>query len=206
MTAARGGRWLGRDAGFTLLEILVSLAIFAAILAGLAQGVHFGLTAWNTERALIARNAELETTDRVIRTLLTSASPVGTADQPSLVGRPHDVSFDTWLPPGAPVRWTHRALVSILVRHHALVLRWTEQPHAALIGAPPPPHQEMLLPGVASLDVSYQDQTGVWSQTWTVGDLPALVRLHLNFPEKAHRRWPDMLIAPRREAANGNNE
>ena len=195
-----------RAAGFTLLEILVSLAILAAILAGLAQGVHFGLTAWNTQVATIGRTASLETMDRTLRTLISVADPVGTPDQPSLVGAAHRISVDTMLPPGAPVRWTRRANVALLVSHHALVLRWSEQPHASLIGPAPPVHQEILLPGVESVDFSYQDATGTWTDSWTGGDLPLLVRIHLAFPGKSTERWPDMLIAPRRDALNGGTE
>ncbi len=202
--AIRGGAT--GTAGFTLLEVLVSLAILAAILAGLAQGIHFGLTAWNSQVSTIGRNAELEITDRTLRTLISTADPVGTPDQASLVGAAHELSFDTVLPPGAPVHWTRRANVTVLVRHHVLVLRWTEQPHASLIGPAPPVHEETLLPGVAGVDFSYRDSTGTWSNAWTNPELPLLVRIHLAFAAKSAERWPDMLIAPRRDALNGNNE
>ena len=40
-----------RDAGFTLLEMLVALVVFGLVMAGLAQTFRFGLTAWSaTER------------------------------------------------------------------------------------------------------------------------------------------------------------
>ena len=48
-----GGRartaWLMR--GFTLLEVLAALAVLGLLLAGLAQGVQFGLRAWDCRRA-----------------------------------------------------------------------------------------------------------------------------------------------------------
>ena len=34
--------------GFTLLELLIALTVLGFLLAGLAQGVHFGLLAWRT--------------------------------------------------------------------------------------------------------------------------------------------------------------
>ena len=45
-----------RPNGFTLLEILVALTVLGFLLAGLAQGVHFGLLAWGTEVRLAGGN------------------------------------------------------------------------------------------------------------------------------------------------------
>jgi prepilin-type N-terminal cleavage/methylation domain-containing protein len=39
----------GHPAGFTLLEILIALAILGFILLSLGQGLRFGLTAWGIQ-------------------------------------------------------------------------------------------------------------------------------------------------------------
>ena len=47
----------GRDAGFTLLEVLVSLVVTGLILAGLAQGFRFGVAAWDAQTRILASAA-----------------------------------------------------------------------------------------------------------------------------------------------------
>jgi general secretion pathway protein J len=185
--------------GFTLLEVLVSLAILAALLAGLAQATHFGLVAFNSQISAVSRNADLDTVDRTLRTLIGGMDPATGPDKPSLQGGDHTATFVTELPVGAPVRWTHTASVTLLVAGHTLLLRWSEQPHASLLGPAPPVHDEVLMPGVREIGLSYRDANGVWVTSWSQGTLPELVRIHLTLEGKSPRQWPDILIAPMRD-------
>jgi len=41
--------------GFTLLEILVALAVFAFLVLGLTQGTRFGLAAWDRQARTVDR-------------------------------------------------------------------------------------------------------------------------------------------------------
>ena len=58
------------QAGFTLLEIMVALVVFGILVAGLAQGVQFGLRAWNGQTALIAQRGDMDAGDRALRGLI----------------------------------------------------------------------------------------------------------------------------------------
>ena len=94
--------WRGRgQAGFTLLEIMVALVVFGFLLAGLIQGVQFGLRAWNGQTALIAQRGDLDAVDTTLRGLIESMDPGSATEAPNIVGLPHAVAFTTTLPAGA---------------------------------------------------------------------------------------------------------
>jgi general secretion pathway protein J len=61
------------QAGFTLVEVLVALAVLGVVLAGVAQGVRFGLSAWDRQSAMLSAYAELDAVDRTLRALLAQA-------------------------------------------------------------------------------------------------------------------------------------
>jgi prepilin-type N-terminal cleavage/methylation domain-containing protein len=48
------------NAGFTLLETLVSLVVVGLILSGLAQGFRFGIAAWDAQARLLASGGDLD--------------------------------------------------------------------------------------------------------------------------------------------------
>lgn len=205
MTAAGRG-WRGDEHGFTLLEIMVSLVILGALMAGLAQGVRFGVRAWDSQIGAVGRNADLDTTDRTLRSLMTDMQPPAAPDQPSLQGTAHSVQFVSELPAGAPVRWSRLAAITLLVDHDRLLLRWSEQPHAKLLGPAPPIHDDLLLAGIAALTLSYRARAGTWSNSWTTPSLPQLIRIHLEFQPGSTRRWPDILVAPMRDSISETGE
>lgn len=194
-----------RQSGFTLLEVLVALVVLALLMASLAQATRFGVRAWNTQSATVLRNADLDTVDRTLRTLIARMQPPAEPDQPSLQGTAHEMQFSSALPDGAGAGATRIAAIGLLVdgsRH--LLLRWTPQPHAKLLGAPPPVHQDVLLDDVSGMDLSYRGRDGTWSDSWRTPTLPQLVRIHLALA--GHRRWPDILVAPMRDSISETGE
>jgi prepilin-type N-terminal cleavage/methylation domain-containing protein len=50
-------------AGFTLLEVLVALAVMGLLLFGLVQGSHFVLLGWDRQTRLAARTEDLDAVD-----------------------------------------------------------------------------------------------------------------------------------------------
>ena len=62
-------------AGFTLLEILVALAVFGFLLVGLSQTVRFGLTAWRQHARLSDGKTDLEAVDRTLRSIIENLAP-----------------------------------------------------------------------------------------------------------------------------------
>ncbi len=199
MTRRATGR--GGEAGFTLLELLVMLVVLGLLLAGLSQGLRFGLLAWRTEAHVQAAHGELDALDRTLRHLVEALEP-GTATTPSsLRGEPVRMSFTTTLPAAASALPTRLADVTLyLDSAHRLVLGWTPHRHALRVGVAPPPAEEVLLTGVAALRLAYAASSGGgWQDSWTSPYPPALIRLRLVFPAGDPRRWPDLVAAPRRD-------
>ena len=58
--------------GFTLIEVLVSVAILGLILTALTGGVSFAGRAWTTQETRIARNGDLDSVLTVVRRLVAS--------------------------------------------------------------------------------------------------------------------------------------
>ena len=91
---------LGRQAGFTLLELLVVVAVLGLLIIGLTQGVRAGLTLWDAQSRRTSETAELDAAARVLRALLSgityspSASfAPGAASSPGLKGTADSLSF-----------------------------------------------------------------------------------------------------------------
>jgi general secretion pathway protein J len=189
-----------RSAGFTLMETLVSLVVLGFIVAGLAQGLRFGVSAWDRQVRGIDHDSALDSTDRTLRALLARMMPGDDPHQPTIQGNDHRLLFTAELPENAPARLADLALA--VDSEGRLVLRWTPHLHArrltpAITGA------AVLLPGVKAVRFAYF-QRGIkglppgWVDRWQGIAPPELVRLHLTFADPA-RRWPDVIVAPMRE-------
>ena len=172
-----------RDAGFTLLEIIVAVAVMGFVLAGLAQAARFGITAWGVQARIAEQAATMERVDRVLRLVVEQAAPPLAADDKPFAGLEHRMTLITRLP-GQPVTDpVRRAEVVLGVdEKDRLLLRW--QPHAngVAIRPLPPPEEIILLEGVDHLDLSYRQSVtdgGKWMKRWDDSSLPALVTLRI---------------------------
>ena len=183
-----------REAGFTLLEVLVALTVLGFLVAGLAQGTGFGLQAWSRQDRTIAASSELDAFDRTLRTLLTRLDPTA-----GVVGTAHTIAFTSALPQAAALR-THEADMAIGVdASHHVILRWTPHEHAERLAAAPPPTEAELLSGIAGLDISYWPMGGsAWQDTWSNREPPAMIRLRVRFPASDPRHWADIVASPMR--------
>ena len=56
-----------RQTGFTLLELLVVVAVLGLLIIGLTQGVRAGLTLWDAQSRRTGETAELDAAARVLR-------------------------------------------------------------------------------------------------------------------------------------------
>jgi general secretion pathway protein J len=187
-----------RAQGFTLLELLVALAVFGLLLASLAQGTRFALAAHGLQGRQIAADDDLDAVDRTLRHLISTMDPGLTADlTPHFVANARSMGFTADLPEASWYRTRQADVVIAVDAAHRLVLRWA--PHyPRLLGLPPAPLVTPLLDGVDHIALSYWRNgpaRGAWVDRWDGRTLPALVRLRIVFAAADHRHWPDIVAA-----------
>jgi general secretion pathway protein J len=198
----RGSSARAGEGGFTLLEVLVSLIVLALIILGLAQGLRFGVLAFQRQSSTIDHAADLDAVDRTLRGIIEQIDPGNTHDAPEIVGDARSVAFTSELPRGAAAALgTREAEIRIMVdRAHRLVLRWAPYIHAIRVGSPPQATDTALLPQVDHITISYWARSGPahWLSTWNRPEVPALIRVRLSFPRASGMTWPDIVVAPQR--------
>ena len=179
------------EAGFTLLEVLVALAVFGFLILGLGQGVDFGLRAWTRQGRDIEARSELDAVDRTLRSLVTRLDP-GLA----VTGTAHGLAFTSQLPRTAALA-THEADMAVGVDGARLVLRWSPHLHAQRLTPAPPPQEAELLRGIQRLDVAYWPLGGsAWTDHWSEAVPPAMIRFRVLFPPDDVRHWADIVASP----------
>lgn len=183
--------------GFTLLEVLVALAVLGLLLGLLGSFLHLGLRAWRTETRVRVARADLDAVDRTLRGLLTTMDAGSVSVPPLLQGGADRLAFSAKLPEGAGMDGEADWLLAVDAAHR-LVLRWTPHRHVRPLGPPPPAAQATLLEGVERLDLAYWPRLPPWGwrTAWSGPGLPGLVRVRVRFPEGDARHWPDIVAAP----------
>ncbi|HXG15171.1 MAG TPA: prepilin-type N-terminal cleavage/methylation domain-containing protein [Calidithermus sp.] len=172
--------------GFTLLEVLIALAIVASLVAIAFGGLRVAVAAWDQgqDRAEVHQHLRGVTMllDRALAAAYPYRAPLGQAPEPVVLfrGEPARLEFVTGappLPPAVPVAFT--AVVLALERDDppALVVRQRVLPNrdpfadAAVI---------LRDPEVSRLAFRYLDGAGVWQDEWDAearGGLPQAVQV-----------------------------
>jgi general secretion pathway protein J len=184
------------SAGFTLLEILIALAVFGFLLVGLSQTVRFGLTAWRQDAHLSDGKTDLEAVARTLRSVVENLAPGDEAARSSIDGSADTLTGVTRLRLPRTGLMPERVETGLAVSGRRLVLRWRPYHHATPLGPAPPPAETELISGVTRLGIEYWRSPGVWVAQWHDPDLPLLIRFRLTFAGSSAPRWPDIVVAP----------
>jgi prepilin-type N-terminal cleavage/methylation domain-containing protein len=153
-----------RARGFTLLEILVALAVTAVLLAALARAVPTALAA----RSAAAGQMERATTSAAVVASI-ERELASMVDEPVVVAAsPARLEFTGGAEPGERIAYA--------LERGALVRR--AAPRGALDG--PGGAGTTLLRDVAAIELAAFDGSA-WTPTWTLPDAPGAVRLRVVF-------------------------
>jgi general secretion pathway protein J len=199
------------DAGFTLVELLVAITLFALMTTVLVGGFRFGARVWESSDAGAGSVLDSGSAYALTRRTLASALPIldgePAAAEPyvAFAGSPSTVSFIAPAPAQAFPGGLYQVAFSLVPGDRGVSLVMQVRPHlprlataAALQG-----ERSVVLvqgagggeflyfgPGSAGAERSWQ---GDWQQRTA---LPDLVAVRLRFPDGDRRLWPDLLVAP----------
>lgn len=187
-----------RDSGFTLVEVLVALALISLLAAALYQGLRLGNRAWSALSARAAAVDEIGVAHRLVRQVIDQAyplpAPTAQGFQVDFRGQAKGLLF--WTPP--PEIWAYpggliqaRLQLRETDNRRDLVLSLSED-----LANPARTEEITLLRGISDLTVDYFGSD--WRSTWqNQPRLPQLVRLRITFPEGDRRNWTELVVAPK---------
>jgi general secretion pathway protein J len=193
-------RVMAKQRGFTLLELLVALAVLGLLMAGLVQGLRLGVSVWITQTKRLAASGDLDSTDRTLRTLIARMDPGGLSGRPpTFKGTARSLVFTTTLPDAAAGLAVRNSDVTLAVDEaHQLELLFL--PHYRNpTEAAPAPGRVVLLHDVERLEMAYwQDSEKGWQSEWRGVTLPKLIRIRIVFRDSV-RHSPDIVVTPMRD-------
>lgn len=195
------------EAGFTLVELLVALALLSFVSLALFGSLRFGILAWGRGAAQTERVEHIAFAQNLLRRLVADAYPLFVSDGPTrryvaFDGSTKSLAFLSSAPVvlGSGRSWftfvlDRRGTRTDLVMTSRMELADREDASTLI--------RKVLLPDVDRVEFSYfgrsrSDRVAQWRDHWT-GEmtLPELVRVRIDFPEGKGRLWPELLIAPR---------
>jgi len=197
-----------REAGFTVVELLVALALFAFISLTLSESLHFGIIAWGHGTAQTDRADHLMFVQSLLRRLIADAYPRYLSSDPTsghvdFEGTETSLGFLASVPIALGGGGRSRFTVSVDQSGGRSGLVLISKAELADDGDASATTKTMLVADVAAVEFSYfggarSDKAPQWRDSW-VGEpvLPALVRARIRFPPHDARVWPDFIVAPR---------
>lgn len=209
-----------RTQGFTLVEMVVALALLAMLVAGIFEALRFGQRTYSKVVNEGSASWEVLASQQFIRRVLESAYPqeppsAGLASGHGLEGDSRTLLVTAPAVLAAGTTGLVRYEILLQPARNAkqrgtgndLIVRWWPQSAGnSLASGAAARTEEVLLDGVAALHWSYLPPaaTGTsvaesqWRDDWQGRTaLPALIRLRVDFERGDARRWPELLVAPR---------
>lgn len=191
--------------GFTLIEILVALALMAMIATILIVSLEIGGHTWQRVTRTTDRIDEIMLAQTILRDQLSAIYP----DQRHRSGTnaDHFLSSD-----GSQIEFLGTAPLAQsdgIWRYHlqleqpsgTLTLRSRRDPRNLSAGANSDWSKEPLLRSVASVTIHFLHESGEsaaqWIEQWNdPRALPRLIRVEVTFAPSDSRRWPPLYVSP----------
>jgi general secretion pathway protein J len=198
---SRRGRGERPEAGFTLVEMLVSLTLLAMAAGLMGMGLSSGHRLWMAQERHTVNGETVESAQTLLRDGIERLRP-NTRSKGALLyadidGAPDQFTFITTAADTDRPTAIRRYRLS-LDQDGNLVLAWAPSPVDTRVAFTP----QVLLHGVEGLEISYFGPVGrntpsQWQDTWTErATPPQLVRVRLTFGARDPRVWPDLIARP----------
>lgn len=198
-----------RQAGFTLLELLISIAILGLLSVMMVGGLNFGARVWERTEDVAQDQGRIAAVQSLLRrqiAQIASHQVRGPNRQPRIAfeGGSQQLVFVAPLPQylGQGGYYVIALEGRLRGQSHDLVLRWQpfdrERPNLILSGDA---YEELLLTGLNEITFRYfgYSRRGVptgWLTTWEDStQLPELIDIGVAFDEDLEQVWPPLVAA-----------
>ena len=191
------------DAGFTLVEMLVALALIGIAAMMMAAGFASGERVWRSAELRAAGGQDVESAQTLIRDRIERLRPV-TRFEASTAFADIDGDDDRLdfiaLPPDAERPAPMQRYRLSLSDAGDLILASTGA--LAMAGGQDQPRRTVMLRRVRAMQISYfgADPSGgapLWQSQWSRRETPPqLVRVRLSFGPGDLRTWPELIMRP----------
>jgi len=189
--------------GYSLLELVIALALLGFIAVAMMGGVQFGARAWEVSEVKVESVERMQGAQRLLRTLLQRAmprelDPSFAIDLDLFHGTARSLAFTASASSAFGAEGLTRFELRVDGEPGALQLLMTWQSANKSGGS----RSQALISGAESIAIAYaeRDQTGglVWSDAWQDrSGAPQLVSIKATFPRNSGRAWPPFVARTR---------
>lgn len=204
-------RYVQRERGFTLVELIVAMTLFGLLITMLYGGLRFGARAWEASEEGLDDTARLQVVQEFIRRELSQAYPVSSpegaeTEDGAFAGGPEALAFVGLLPDHLGLGGFSRLRLFLDDddENKRLVVTWRPLDLDPLrLEDETDDAQSVLLRGLADAGFSYfgaiePGEPPEWREEWAGADrFPLLVRLRLTFVRESVMHWPELVVAPK---------
>ena len=192
---------VNRVRGFTLIEVLISIALLSIAFSLLLNGFRFTIKAWDAGEVASHRMSDLQVVHRVFNNMLGRAFPVTIADDSdplfAFEGDPHSLRFAAFLPPypASGGLYTIELFLRSEDEDELLIMKRTAFDEERFFEESPGGEETILLK--TKRDLSFAYFNGIageaeWSNHWErTNQYPRMVKLAFGDGEYF---WPDILV------------